>query len=97
MMSWNELGTAVRRANHTQSGCRPTRPGKVGGRDLRLPACGLYWIHGDHIWIEQESAGDLAELIGLPRTRASRWRSGSEWRSLLLWRPQPVRRASQSR
>lgn len=31
--------------------------------------CGLFWVLGDHYWIERESAEDEAESIGLPRDK----------------------------
>jgi hypothetical protein len=30
--------------------------------------CGLYWVHGDYVWIEEQYAENLAELLGQPRT-----------------------------
>jgi hypothetical protein len=68
MMSWNELGSLCPACESHALRLQTDENGqKWDAVVYGCCYCGLYWIHGDHIWIEQESAENLAELLGRPR------------------------------
>ncbi len=68
MISWTELGSVCPACESHAFRVQTDETGKKWGAVVYgCVYCGLYWIGGDSIWIEQQTAEDLAELIGQPR------------------------------